>query len=93
MRKLILATMATLALAGCSTGPRPLVPDTAEGPASYVCYASWDTSPEDVRAIAERQCGRWGLPVGSLIGQEFAPLRCGTLTPTVAAFSCGRPTR
>lgn len=88
MRKLLVAA-AALALAGCSADPRPLVPDTAQGPASYVCYNSMASSPEEVRAIAERQCGRTGLGVGGLIGQSFTPLRCGMLTPSVAAFQCG----
>jgi hypothetical protein len=87
--KIVFAVAAvTLALAGCSTTPRPLVPDTASGPASYVCYSSALSTPDEVRAIAARQCGRWGLSVSGLIGQDFTPLRCGLLTPTVAAFQC-----
>lgn len=89
MRKLLAAAVATLALAGCSTAPRPLVPDTTQGPASYVCYGSAWATPEDVRAIAERQCGKAGLGVSGLIGQGWTPLRCGLLTPSVAAFQCG----
>lgn len=88
MRKLLVAA-AAMALAGCSTGPRPLVPDTAQGPASYVCYNSAASSPEEVRGIAERQCAKSGLGVAGLIGQSFTPLRCGMLTPSVAAFQCG----
>ncbi|MGE5478252.1 MAG: hypothetical protein ACM3Q1_16475 [Bacteroidales bacterium] len=88
MRKL-LAAAAALALAGCSTDPRPLVPDTAQGPASYVCYNSAISEPADVRAIAERQCAKAGLGVSNLIGQSFTPMRCGVLTPSVAAFQCG----
>ncbi|MCR6631724.1 MAG: hypothetical protein NVV74_17685 [Magnetospirillum sp.] len=88
MRTLLVAA-AALALAGCSTDPRPLVPDTAQGPASYVCYNSAAASPEEVRAIAERQCGKSGLGVAGLIGQAFTPFRCGILTPSVAAFQCG----
>lgn len=84
-----MAAVATLVLAGCSTSPRPLVPDTAQGPASYVCYNSATASPEDVRAIAERQCGKSGMGVTGLIGQSWTPLRCGVLTPSVAAFQCG----
>jgi hypothetical protein len=80
---------AALIVAGCSTDPRPLVPDTAQGPASYVCYNSAASSPADVRAIAERQCGKAGLGVAGLIGQSFTPMRCGILTPSVAAFQCG----
>lgn len=83
------AAVSLMALAGCSTTPRPLVPDTTQGPASYVCYSSMVSTPDEVRAIAERQCGRWGLPVSGVIGQSFAPFRCGVLTPTVAAFQCG----
>ena len=89
MRTLTLATAATLVLAGCSTVPRPLVPDTPEGPASYVCYSSWSSTPAQVRAAAERQCGHWGLQVAGVIGQEWAPFRCGLATPMVAAFRCG----
>ncbi|HSV28720.1 MAG TPA: hypothetical protein VLL76_04150 [Candidatus Omnitrophota bacterium] len=89
MRTVILAALCTLALSGCSSAPRPLVPDTAQGPASYVCYSSMVSNPEEVRAIAERQCGRWGYGVAGLIGQSWTPLRCGALTPTVAAFQCG----
>lgn len=88
MRALI-AAAAVLALAGCSTTPRPLVPDTAQGPTSYVCYANTTSSPEEVRAIAERQCQRAGMSVVGLIGQSWTPLRCGILTPSVAAFQCG----
>lgn len=91
MRALIAAAAAVLALAGCSTTPRPLVPDTVEGPASYVCYASMTSTPEEVRAIAERQCQRSNLSVVGLIGQSWTPLRCGFLTPNVAAFQCGTP--
>lgn len=87
--KVFLAAAAVLALAGCSSDPRPLVPDTAQGPASYVCYNSATSSPEDVRAIAERQCAKSGLGVAGLIGQTFTPFRCGVLTPSVAAFQCG----
>lgn len=88
MRKLLVAA-AALALAGCSMDPRPLVPDTAQGPASYVCYNSAASSADEVRAIAERQCGKAGLGVAGLIGQSFTPMRCGVLTPSVAAFQCG----
>ncbi|HLO77420.1 MAG TPA: hypothetical protein VK196_13270 [Magnetospirillum sp.] len=88
MKKLLVA-LAALAVAGCSTDPRPLVPDTAQGPASYVCYNSAASSPDEIRAIAERQCGKSGLGVSGLIGQSFTPLRCGFLTPSVAAFQCG----
>lgn len=88
MRKLLVAA-AAVALAGCSTDARPLVPDTAQGPASYVCYNSALSSPEEVRAIAERQCAKSGLGVAGLLGQGFTPLRCGALTPSVAAFQCG----
>lgn len=89
MSKPLAAAIAALALAGCSTDPRPLVPDTAQGPASYVCYNSAASTPDDVRAIAERQCSKVGLGVAGLIGQSFTPFRCGVLTPSVAAFQCG----
>ncbi|HTH17613.1 MAG TPA: hypothetical protein VL974_13230 [Magnetospirillum sp.] len=89
MRKLLAAAAATLALAACSTDPRPLVPDTAQGPASYVCYNSAASTPDEVRSIAERQCSKAGLGVSGLIGQTFTPFRCGVLTPSVAAFQCG----
>lgn len=85
----ILAAVAILALAGCSTTPHPLVPDTELGPTSYVCYANATTSPDEVRAIAERQCQRVNMSVVGLIGQTWTPLRCGLLTPNVAAFQCG----
>jgi hypothetical protein len=85
----LLAAAAMLALGGCSTAPRPLVPDTVQGPASYVCYNSSWATPEEVRGIAERQCGKSGLGVSGLIGQSWTPLRCGILTPSVAAFQCG----
>lgn len=88
MRALI-AVAAVLALAGCSTTPRPLVPDTVQGPTSYVCYATMTSTPEEVRTIAERQCQRAGMSVVGLIGQSWTPLRCGFLTPNVAAFQCG----
>ncbi len=87
--RILLAAAAAMALAGCSTDPRPLVPDTAQGPASYVCYNSATSTPEEVRAIAERQCAKSGLGVAGVIGQGFVPLRCGVLTPSVAAFQCG----
>ncbi len=87
--RLLAAALTLLALSACSTTPRPLVPDTTQGPASYVCYSSLVSSPDEVRAIAERQCGRWGMPVSGVIGQSFSPFRCGVLTPTVAAFQCG----
>jgi len=89
MRTIAVALAATLALAGCSTSPRPLAPDTAQGPTSYVCYSSMTSSPEDVRAIAERQCRKSGYGISSVIGQTWTPLRCGFLTPSVAAFQCG----
>lgn len=88
MRKLLVAA-AAMALSACSTDPRPLVPNTAQGPASYVCYNSAASSPEEVRATAERQCAQYGLGVAGLIGQSFTPFRCGVLTPSVAAFQCG----
>lgn len=88
--KKLLAAAAAMILAGCSTDPRPLVPDTAQGPASYVCYNSATSTPEEVRAIAQRQCAKSGLGVAGIIGQGFVPLRCGILTPAVAAFQCGQ---
>lgn len=87
MRTLVVAT--ALVLAGCSTEPRPLVPDTVQGPASYVCYNSATSTPDEIRAIAERQCAKSSMAVTGLLGQEFTPLRCGVLTPSVAAFQCG----
>ncbi|WP_241003939.1 hypothetical protein [Magnetospirillum aberrantis] len=83
------AAFAALSLSACSTDPRPLVPDTAQGPTSYVCYNSAASTPEEVLTIAARQCGKSGLGVSGLIGQSFTPLRCGILTPSVAAFQCG----
>ncbi|MCA1907746.1 MAG: hypothetical protein LDL39_05235 [Magnetospirillum sp.] len=88
MRLAVLAA-AALVLAGCSSEPYPLVPVTQEGPASYVCYSNMVSSPEEVRAIAENQCRRYGYGVSGLIGQSWAPARCGVLTPSVAAFQCG----
>jgi hypothetical protein len=90
MRELLVPMALVLALGACSTLPRPLVPDTPDGPASYICYNSMLSDPPEVRSLAERQCSRWGMTVNSLIGQEFTPLRCGVLTPQVAAFRCGR---
>ncbi|MDO8607243.1 MAG: hypothetical protein Q7R40_11955 [Phaeospirillum sp.] len=90
MRKIMLAVTLATALGACSTTPRPLVPDTDEGPASYVCYNTWLSEPEEIRAIAARQCQRSGMDVKSLLGQSWTPLRCGILTPEVAAFRCGR---
>jgi hypothetical protein len=90
MRMSIVAVSMVLGLGACSTGPHPLVPDTPEGPASYVCYSSTFSNPAEVRGIADRQCGRSGMGVSALIGQEWTPLRCGLITPTVAAFRCGR---
>jgi len=90
MRKMMRTAGLVVALGACSTAPVPLVPDTADGPASYVCYSTWTTSSEEVRAIAARQCRRSGMEIKSLLGQSWTPLRCGLLTPEVAAFSCGR---
>ena len=90
MRKMMLAVTLVMALGACSTDPRPLVPDTADGPASYICYNTWISEPEEVRAIASRQCQRSGMEIKALLGQSWTPLRCGALTPEVAAFSCGR---
>lgn len=89
MRKVLVALGLASGLAACSTTPHPLVPDTAQGPASYVCYSSAASSPEEIRGVAQRQCGKWGHQVTGLIGQSWTPLRCGVLTPTVAAFQCG----
>ena len=90
MRHVIPAAVAMLALTACSTDPRPLVPNTEEGPTTYVCSSSMLSEPEDVRAIAENQCRRaGGLGVTRLLGQTWTPLRCGLLTPSVAAFQCG----
>lgn len=92
MRKMVLAMAMVLAAGACSTNPKPLVPDTEEGPASYVCYNTWLSEPEEIRAIAQRQCQRaGGMEVKALLGQSWTPLRCGFLTPEVAAFRCGRP--
>ncbi len=90
MHKMMLAVAMVVALGACSTSPKPLVPDTAEGPASYVCYSTWLSEPTEIRAIAQRQCQRSGMNVKALMGQSWTPLRCGILTPEVAAFSCGR---
>ena len=90
MGKIMLAVALVATLGACSTAPKPLVPDTDEGPASYVCYSTWISEPEDIRAIATRQCQRSGMDVKSLIGQSWTPLRCGLLTPEVAAYRCGR---
>lgn len=90
-RKVPVVAILALTLGACSTAPRPLVPDSPEGPASYVCYNSITGSPQEVRSIAERQCSRWGMVVKGLIGQEWAPARCGLLTPMVAGFRCARP--
>jgi len=91
MRSMAWAAAVVLALGACSMDPRPLVPDTSKGPASYICYSPVTAVPEEVRVIAERQCGRLGLAVTALIGQEWVPFRCGLLTPSVAAFQCGKP--
>ena len=90
MRTTMLAITMALAVAGCSSLPRPLVPDTPEGPASYVCYSSWVSEPAEIRAIADKQCRTSGLEVKALLGQAWTPFRCGLLTPEVAAFRCGK---
>lgn len=90
MRMMILAAASLALLSGCTSAPRPLVPDTVQGPTSYVCYSTALSDPTEVREIAARQCGRWGLQVTGLLGQSWTPLRCGFLTPTVAAFQCGQ---
>lgn len=92
MRHLVLIAIAAGALGACSTAPRPLVPDSAEGPASYVCYSSLTAEPDDILAVARTQCGRWGLGVKGLIGQSFTPGRCGMLTPMVAGYRCSAAT-
>lgn len=89
MRHVLMICLAGVSLAACSTAPRPLVPDSPEGPASYVCYSSLTASADDVLAVAQGQCGRWGLGVKGLIGQTLSPGRCGTLTPMVAGYRCG----
>ena len=89
MRKMMLAVSLVVTLGACSTAPQPLVPDTPDGPASYVCYNTWLSEPEEVRAIASRQCLRSNMEIKALMGQSWTPLRCGFLTPEVAAFSCG----
>ena len=90
MGKIMLAVALVSVLGACSTAPKTLVPDTEEGPASYVCYSTWVSEPDEIRAIASHQCQRSGMDVKSLIGQSWTPLRCGFLTPEVAAFRCGR---
>ncbi|CAA7625765.1 hypothetical protein [Magnetospirillum sp. UT-4] len=89
MNRIAVAVACATLLAGCSTTPRPLAPDSAEGPTSYVCYSSVTAEPGEVYAIAARQCARSGQGVKGLIGQSWTPLRCGVLTPSVAAFQCG----
>ncbi|CAA7616230.1 hypothetical protein [Magnetospirillum sp. SS-4] len=85
-----LAAVAALALGGCSS-PRTLVPNTTEGPTSYVCFASgWSLSMDEVKAAATRQCAAYGMQVTRFIGTSFAPMKCGLLTPEVAAYACGQ---
>lgn len=90
MRNVVLVIAAALALGACANTPYPLVPDTAEGRASYVCYSSWTSEPEEIRAVADRQCRVVGMEVRGLLGQSWAPFKCGLLTPEVVAFRCGR---
>lgn len=88
MRVVLISLGLLTALSACSTATRPLLP--GQGPASYVCYSSTATTPDKVRAAAVEQCQGWGLEVTGLIEQSWSPLRCGLLTPTLAAFQCGR---
>lgn len=88
-RTFLTAMIATLALGACAS-PRPMVPTTTEGPVSYVCFVSGVTQTMDeVKAVATSQCARYGMPVKRFLGTSFAPMKCGLLTPEVAAYACG----
>lgn len=89
MRLAFLAAVASVTLAGCSTSPYPLAPDTQQGPTSHVCYSNVVSTPEEVRAIGENQCRRYGYGVSGLADHRWAPGSCGVLTPSLAVFQCG----
>ncbi len=91
-------------LGGCAGG-EPYVQNTAEydresstfakGPVRaveseiYVCYAKNNTTPEQVRLLAEDECGRFGLSA-VFIGQNYE--LCPLMTPIAAGFECAAQT-
>ena len=89
-----------ITLGGCAGGD-PYVQDTSEynresatfakGPVRhegnelYVCYAKSNATPKQVRALAENECGRFGLSA-VFIGQNYE--LCPLMTPIAAGFEC-----
>lgn len=95
-----LAILASVGVAGCITEPPyvdrpyqidrrsknfPLGPKLVVGSEVTVCYAKSASSPQEIRQLADDECGRFGLGA-ALYEQtlEVCPLRA----PVAAVFKC-----
>lgn len=89
-----------LAVAGCAGGAPyvhkpyeinreledfPVGPPVEEGTMVTVCYAKANTSPGDIRALADEECARGGL---NAIFNEQSFIVCPLTTPAAAQFTC-----
>lgn len=68
MRMPMIPRMTILAIltawqSGCAVAPTPLIPARPQGPATYICYGTLQSSAEEIRARADQQCGVQGLRV------------------------------
>ena len=101
---MVSSTALVVMLTGCAGG-EPYVQNTAEydresstfakgpvrndGSEIYVCYAKNNATPEQVRVLAENECGRFGLDA-VFIGQNYE--LCPLMTPIAAGFECTEQT-
>lgn len=68
----------------------PNGPDIVAGVGITVCYSKSDTTPADIRAVAEKECQRGGLNA-QFVEQTLD--QCTLMTPVAAVFSCETDTR
>jgi len=63
----------------------PNGPDIIAGVGIRVCYSKSDTTPEEIRALAEKECQRGGLKA-RFVRQTLD--QCALMAPVAAVFSC-----
>lgn len=98
LRPLTVAALAFVGgLAACADAPYVYAPelidrddpqfatDRTDRTTFTICYAKWESRPEDVRDLANKECGRYGKRA-AFIGSTLQV--CPLMAPAGASYAC-----